>query len=89
MSTYNPENPLIIPASGLKQFIDDLAKQYGVTYVRTPSDELAEVITRLSDDEIVQDGTKDLILALWRAGVINGSDRVRLLGCYLKEARHV
>jgi hypothetical protein len=41
-----------IPTVDLRTFIADLAKRHGVVRVRTGMSALAEVITRLSDDEV-------------------------------------
>jgi hypothetical protein len=68
-----------------KAYVLALAQQVGVRYERTPEDELADIITRLSDDEVVTDEIEDLIVALKRAGVINGSEMVALLSQYLDE----
>lgn len=76
-----------IPFTGLRAYIADLAKRHGVTYVRTGYDALAEVITRLSDDEVETDETDNLLVALCRAKVIDGSMLVTLLGRYLDETR--
>lgn len=80
---------LIIPITGLREYIVDIARRYGVSYVRTPSDDLAEVITGLSGDEVESDETKDLIVALRRANVIDGPTMVSLLGNYLDERHNV
>lgn len=60
-----------------------LAKQHNVRYHHTPEDELAEVATRLAGDDVVPDEIEDLVVALKRAGAINGSEMVTLLGGYL------
>ena len=78
-----------IPSTGLISFIATLAKEHGVSFARTGSDALADVITRLADDEVVTDETEDLIVALRRADVIDGPTMVSLLGSYLDEKRHV
>ena len=78
-----------IPFTGLRTYIANLAKRHGVTYVRTGYDALAEVITRLSDDKVESDETENLVVALRRAKVIDGSTMVTLLGRYFDEARGV
>jgi hypothetical protein len=87
--TDQTKEALDIPTVGLREYIADIAKRYGVSYVRTSSDELAEVITRLSGDDVPSDETKDLIVALRRANVIDGPTMVSLLGNYLDENRNV
>jgi hypothetical protein len=78
-----------IPVSGVAAYVADLAKSCGVFYSRTPDDALAEVVTHLSDDDVVTDDTEDLIVALKRAHVIDSNIMVSLLGNYLDEKRNV
>lgn len=80
---------MTIPSTGLAEYIAALARQHGIRYVKTANDALAEVITRLADDEITTDKTEDLIVALKRANVIDGTTMVSLLGSYLDEKRNV
>jgi hypothetical protein len=70
-------------------YVAELARRHGVVPVRTSHDALAEVIARLSDDDIATDETEDLIVMLKRAGVIDGATLVDLLGRHLDERRHV
>lgn len=76
-----------IPNSGLRQYVAELAKQHGVSAVKIGSDALAEVVTRLAGDEVVTDETEDLVVALRRAGAIDGPTMVELLGRYFDEKR--
>lgn len=76
-----------IPQSGIQAFVADLAGRHGIAYVRTGSSALAQVITRLGDDEVEPDETEKLIIALRRAGVIDGPAMVTLLGRYFDETR--
>jgi hypothetical protein len=84
-----PQQIANIPASNVAGYITGLAAQHGVTYVKTPLDELAQVITRLADDEVSTDATEDLIVALKRAHVIDVNTMVVLLGRHLDERLHV
>lgn len=74
-----------IPTHGLANFIDSLARTHGVQYAQTPTDVLANTITRLVDDEVVFDKVERQLLALERAGVINSEDVVPLHISYLRE----
>ena len=69
--------------------VQQLAKENCVVYKKTANDALADVITRLSDDNVVTDATEDLIVALKRANVISGEVMVSLLGQHLREIKHV
>lgn len=80
---------MIPPVSNVSSYVDCIAKQHGVSCLRTPSDELADVITRLSGDEVTTDATEDLIVALKRANVIDGPTMISLLGSYLDEQHHI
>jgi len=74
-----------VPKSGIGSFISSLAKENGVTYLETPHDKLAHVITRLSDDNVVLDEQELLLIALQRAGVIPKASVIRLQARYLNE----
>ncbi|MHB8253600.1 MAG: hypothetical protein ACYDEV_07865 [Acidiferrobacter sp.] len=78
-----------IPISGLAGYIVGLAQRHGVTYVKTPYDELAEVITRLADDEVEMDYVELLLIALDRAGVVASKHVVPLHINYLREKLNV
>ncbi|MFB2765068.1 hypothetical protein [Marinobacter shengliensis] len=69
----------------IRSYVIDLAAQHGIHYQATPADELAIVATRLAGDDVVTDEIENLIVALKRAGAINGSEMVALLGRYLDE----
>ncbi len=70
---------------GTAAFVVKLARKHGVSYVRTEHDALADVMTRLSDDEVVMDDIENLMVALRRANVIDGRTFISLLGCYIDE----
>lgn len=74
-----------IPTIGVAQFITDLAKRHNISYVKTPNDALAEVITRLSDDDVELDDVVLLLIALERAGIIPSEKVVPLHVNYLRE----
>lgn len=78
-----------VPASGLEDYITNLAHQHGVHYDKTSDDALAEVITRLADDEVEMDQIELLLLALERAGVIASENVVPLHINYLREKLNV
>lgn len=78
-----------MPLTQTSVYVADLARQHHIAYTRTPCDALAEIVTRLSDDEIVTDETEDLIVALKRKGIIDGATMVDLLGRHLDETRRV
>lgn len=76
---------LTIPTTDVAEYINDLARQHDVHYVRTADDELANAITRLADDNVAMDDVELLLLALERAGVIDRADVVPLHVSYLRE----
>jgi hypothetical protein len=82
------EIELVIPTSGLRQFILNLANQHNVVYVKTYGDAWADVVTRLSGDDVETDDIECLIIELKREGVISGKDMVALLGTYLGELKN-
>jgi len=78
-----------VPTSGLENYIINLAHQHGVRYDKTSDDALAEVITRLADDDVRMDQVELLLLALERAGVVASENVVPLHINYLREKLNV
>lgn len=78
-----------IPTTGLRSYISKLASDSGVQYVRDGYSVMAQVITRLADDEVRPDETEQLVIALRRSKVIDGATMVTLLGRYFDETQHV
>lgn len=74
----------------VEQYVIDLAAKHGVVYQKTYGDQLAEVFTRLSDDEVEQDDICDLLIALDRNGVLTkgNGEWMDLLQAYLREKFH-
>lgn len=70
-------------------YVAALARRHGVVYAKTGNDALAEVITRLADDDVRTDETEDLLVALKRANVIDGPTMVALLGRHLDQCPRV
>lgn len=60
------------------QYVNNLAEQVGTIYKPTFCDHWANVVTRLSGDEIRPDATDDLLVALTRDGVITPGELVKL-----------
>jgi len=77
-----------VPKSGLAEFVVKLARLHNVRYVRSANDELANVATRLADDEVATDATEDLIVELKRSHAIDSSTMISILGNYLDEKNH-
>jgi len=79
-----------MPAEGsgaLAAAIRQTAERYGVTYVQTPNDRLADLITRLTSDRVELDEVEQMLIALQRAGHLGRAELVRLQAKYLREAR--
>jgi hypothetical protein len=56
-----------------------LAKRLDVAYVPTFSDRWASAVPRLAGDEVSNDSTDDLLVALTRAGKLSPGDMVKLV----------
>lgn len=69
----------------VREYIIELARKHNVKYVETDTDRLANMITRLSDDDVEMDDVELLLIALERAGVIGGEYVVPLHVKYLRE----
>lgn len=80
---------LAIPTSGVAQFVRDLARQLGVGYTPTSSDQWAETVTRLAGDEVRSGPVQDLLVALKRAGKLSSDEMAELLVNHLRERKQV
>lgn len=60
------------PHETVREYIINLADKFGISYQPTPEDTIAKIATHLAGDEVVTDEIEDLIVAMRRAGVING-----------------
>jgi hypothetical protein len=78
-----------VPKIRVAEYVADVARRHGVSYIRTSNDALADRITQLSGDEVETDVTEDLIVSLRRSKVINGTQMVELLGNHMEEVKHV
>ena len=79
--------PLSIPKTNVAQFVIGLAKKYKISYQLSPLDIFGNAVTRLSDDRVIQDDVRDLIIALKRAGKISARELITLNTNYLHEKR--
>jgi hypothetical protein len=62
------------------EYVRSLAQANGVTFVRTAADEFAEVANRLVGDDLPPPNeTQDLLVALYRAGLITDKESNDLL----------
>ena len=78
-----------LPTVRVAQFVAELARKNGISYQRTGLDSWAETVTRLSGDEVRLDATQNLLVALKRAGVLNGYQMSRLSVNHLRELKGV
>nr|WP_153220990.1 hypothetical protein [Pseudomonas sp. SZ57] len=82
----NPETgDLIIPATGIRDYVLKLAECYQVTHVKTFADTWAEDVSRLAGDEVKTDAVEQLVIALKKQKKVTGREMVRLLTRYLRE----
>ena len=80
---------LIIPKSGLRRYVMDLADSCQVAYVRTYADEWAENVSRLAGDDVRTDVIENLVIALKKEKKVTGLEAVHLLTNYLREKQRV
>jgi hypothetical protein len=76
-----------LTASSTAARIRELAARHHVTYLQTPTDMLANDITRLSGDTVSLDEIECMLVALQRAGHITRRDVVQLQAQYLRETK--
>lgn len=85
MSAHQQISLQDIPASGLEDYIRNLAKKFNVTYIKTYADQWAEAVTKLADDDVQSDDVENTVIALYRKGIISGRDMTTLIISYLRE----
>lgn len=61
------------------RYVTALAKRMGVVYMPTFSDHWASAVTHLAGDEVSNDSTDDLLVALTRAGKLSPGDMAKLV----------
>ena len=69
--------------SDARAHVATLVQRRGIPHVRTGQNTLAEVITRLADDEVIPDATEDTLVVLARAKGFDGAMMVSLICRYL------
>lgn len=79
---------LVIPTTGVAQFVCELARMHGVGYIPTPMDQWAQTVTWLGGDEIYSGPVQDLLVALKQAGKLSIDEMAALLVNYLREQKH-
>ena len=72
-------------APSVAEQIRELARAHGVMFERTALDDYADTVSRLSDAEVTHDETENLLLALYRAGVIDAEQNATLHHAYIVE----
>ena len=65
--------------------IQALAAKYGISYRPSPLDELGDVITSLSGDDVKLDEMERLLVELGRAKIIDGRTQIALAAAYQDE----
>lgn len=79
-----------LPSHDVQGFVEELAKAHDIVDPRsTGLDAFADVVTRLSGDEVRSDATSLLLIALKRQEIISGSQLARLLANHLRERENV
>jgi hypothetical protein len=74
-----------LPKAGVRQFIERLARAYGVEHKRSGLDAFAEAITRMAGDESMLDETGKLLVELKKRDIINNQQLARLVTNYMAE----
>jgi len=71
----------------IEQTIRNLAHLHNITAQRTPIDDFADDVNRLSDAEVMLDEVEQMIVNLRRAGVITSKQLVEFQTQYIIEGR--
>lgn len=84
-----PEDVSRLPKSGVRDFVECLAKAHGVKHKPTGLDAFAEAVTRLSGDDAGLDGTGKLLVELKKRHIISNQQLSRLVTNYMAEGSDV
>ena len=84
-----PQDVSLLPKSGVRQFIQSLARAHDVVHKRSGLDAFAEAITRVSGDDTRLDETGKLLVELKKRHIINGGQLARLATNYMAEVLDV
>ena len=76
-----------LPTTGVSDFVDDLAKRYGLKYERTGVEDWADSVAKVLGDYVELDETEQLLVALKKAGVIDGRQAARLIANHFRERK--
>lgn len=76
-----------LPNFSVQRFVADLAARHHVSYQPTELDQFAQTLTELSGDRVTRDDTRDTLLALRRANILDAEMHVHLLRTHLRELR--
>ena len=89
LSVENERLQLEIPEENVQQFVFDLAQRHGVRVVRTRLDQLGDIFTSLSGDDVKLDLVGETLVSLMKAKVISGKQGTKLLFNHLRERRRL
>lgn len=78
---------MAIPEENVQQFVLDLARRHEVRVVRTRLDQLGDVFTSLSGDDVKLDIVGETLVSLMKAKVISGEQGSKLLLNHIRERR--
>jgi hypothetical protein len=74
-------------AGGVAAWTRATAEHHGLVAQTEPVDTFADAVSRLSDAEVDLDPTERLLLAIERAGIVDGRQGVLLHAAYLRQKR--
>jgi hypothetical protein len=77
--------PHLDPSMSARDHIHRIATRHGLTYQNDGIAHVARQIENVFGNAVQPDETEQLIIAIGRAGVIDGQDLTRLHGRYLRE----
>jgi hypothetical protein len=66
-------------------FVSELAARQGVAFIANELDRFAAAVSRLADAEVQPDETADMLVALYRAGVLSSAESMALYSTHLKQ----
>ncbi len=80
------QRPVLTPTAA---FVQKLADDAGVRFTPSFADRWAGAVTRLAGDEVTDDTTDDLLVALTRSGKLSPAEMVKLVMSHHRDMKHV
>ncbi|WP_246797216.1 hypothetical protein [Burkholderia perseverans] len=84
-----PDDVTKLPRQAVDQYVQHLARHFGIVHQRSTLDDYAEAVTRAAGDDVTPDLTDKLLIGLKKNNHINARQFAQLTVNHLREKKHV